>query len=181
MTRTTHTSLDVWQEKTYQRLLEHRCGSKLIRFVDRIHEVHVNEKSPKGYRWSRERFTKIQATTRPDFLWPEIRIGMSKAATKKQKQEWTRNQSLITLERKMEAAMPCKMDTRKRARKPQETAASECTDSHKKTMYACNWRIFQSLLTNCIDMLVCGTNRKTRLSVVGQQTCKSSHKMDSGL
>ena len=105
--------------------------------MDRIHEVHVNEKSPKGYRWSRERFTKIQATTRLDFLWPEIRIGMSKAATKKQKQEWTTNQSLITLERKMEAAMPCKMDTRKRARKPQETAASECTDSHKKTMYAC--------------------------------------------
>ena len=37
----------------------------------------------------------------------------------------------------MESALPCKMDTRKRARKPQETVASECTDSHKKTMYAC--------------------------------------------
>ena len=33
-------------------------------------------------------------------------------------------------------AMPCKMETRKRARKPQETVASESTDSHKKK-YAC--------------------------------------------
>ena len=37
----------------------------------------------------------------------------------------------------MEAAMPCKMGTRKRARTPQETVASESTDSRKKTKYAC--------------------------------------------
>ena len=41
-----------------------------------------------------------------------------------------------------------------------------------------NWRITKKLLTNCIEMLVLGTNRKTRHSVVGQQTCKSSRKMD---
>ena len=40
------------------------------------------------------------------------------------------------LEVPMEAAMPCKMETRKRARKPQETVASESTDSRKKK-YAC--------------------------------------------
>ena len=44
-----------------------------------------------------------------------------------------------------------------------------------------SWRIITSLLTNCIEMLVLGTNRKTRHSVVCQQTCKSSHKMDSGM
>ena len=32
-----------------------------------------------------------------------------------------------------------------------------------------------------LKMLVTGTNRKTRHSMVGQQTCKSSHKMDSGM
>ena len=37
----------------------------------------------------------------------------------------------------MAVAMPCKMETRKRARKPQEIVASESTDSHKKTKYAC--------------------------------------------
>ena len=30
--------------KTYQRLLERRCGSNFIRFMDRIHEVHFIER-----------------------------------------------------------------------------------------------------------------------------------------
>ena len=38
--------------------------------------------------WSAERLTKIQATTRPDFLWPEIWIGISKAVKKQEKQAW---------------------------------------------------------------------------------------------
>ena len=34
------------------------------------------------------RLAKIQATARPDYLWPEIWSGRSKAAKKKEKQEW---------------------------------------------------------------------------------------------
>ena len=34
------------------------------------------------------------------------------------------------------------------------------------------------MLTDCLDMLVLGTSWKTRHSVVCQQTCKSSHKME---
>ena len=34
------------------------------------------------------RVTKIQATSRPDYLWPEIWIGMSKAVVNKEKKEW---------------------------------------------------------------------------------------------
>ena len=34
-----------------------------------------------------------------------------------------------------------------------------------------NWRTIKSLLTSCTKMLVSATNRKTRHSVVGQQTC----------
>ena len=40
-----------------------------------------------------------------------------------------------------------------------------------------SWRFVTSLLTNCIEILVLGTNWKTRHSVVGQQTCKGSHKI----
>ena len=40
-----------------------------------------------------------------------------------------------------------------------------------------SWRIITSLLPDCLKMLVLGTNWKTRHSVVGQQTCKSSHRM----
>ena len=44
-----------------------------------------------------------------------------------------------------------------------------------------SWRIVRSSLTNCLEMLVFGTNLKTRHSMVCQQICKGSHKMDSGL
>ena len=42
-------------------------------------------------------------------------------------------------------------------------------------------RTITSMLTNCVEVLVPGTNWKTRHSMVCQQTCKSSHKMDSGM
>ena len=48
----------------------------------------LKEKPPNGYMLSGRRLAQIQATTRPDNLWPEIWIGMSKAAEKKEKQEW---------------------------------------------------------------------------------------------
>ena len=53
-------------------------GRNLIRFMDSIHEVHVTdwETSSRNYVvW--ERITNIQATTRLDYLWPEIWIGTS--------------------------------------------------------------------------------------------------------
>ena len=34
------------------------------------------------------RLTEIQATTRLDYLWPEICIGMSNAAQQNEKNEW---------------------------------------------------------------------------------------------
>ena len=73
---------------------------------------------------------------------------MSNAAQKKEKQEWavdpedgeykeTIQNARKKLEVPMEAAVPCKMVTRKRARKQQETVASENINTHKKTKYAC--------------------------------------------
>ena len=124
----------------------------------------LKEKLPQGYRWSGVRLTKIQATTRPDYLWPEICIGMSKATQKKEKQEWAIEETKVANARKlrgiyfidledaeyeeaiknsrrkldfpMEAAMPCKMEIRKRARKPQDIVAREITESNRKTKYA---------------------------------------------
>ena len=50
--------------------------------------ILLKEKPPKGFLWSGERLTKIQATTRSDSLWPEISSGMSRAAQEKEKHEW---------------------------------------------------------------------------------------------
>ena len=68
VTRTTRTNLDV---------LERRCGSKFVRFMDRIQEVHFVE---------RDTSQRISATARPGCLWLEIWSGVSKAAKKQEKQ-----------------------------------------------------------------------------------------------
>ena len=44
-----------------------------------------------------------------------------------------------------------------------------------------SWRVVRSLLTNCLAMLVLGTNWTTWYLYVCQQACKISHKMDSGM
>ena len=60
-----------------------------------------------------------------------------------------------------------------------------CLDDHQfkhsSRKNSNQWRIVRSLLTNCLDMLVLGTNWKARHSVVGQQTCSISHYMDRSM
>ena len=69
MTRTTHTNLEVLQETRIDDFLECRCGSKFVRFMDRIHEVHIIErKNSQRIFVVRERLTEIQAITRPDYF-----------------------------------------------------------------------------------------------------------------
>ena len=49
----------------------------------------LNKKKPLDrYTWCGERLTKLQATSRPDFLWPEMWSKMSKSAQRQEKQEW---------------------------------------------------------------------------------------------
>ena len=54
--------------------------------IDVTRTTHTN--LDPGYMLSRERLTKIQAVTIPDYLWPEMWIGTAKAAKKQKKQEW---------------------------------------------------------------------------------------------
>ena len=77
VTRSTHTDLDVLQEKR----------------IDDYWNVDSNKHLPyswrdSGFLWSGERLTKIQTTSRPDHVWPEVwssesrRTGMGKRETK---------------------------------------------------------------------------------------------------
>ena len=50
--------------------------------------------------WSGERLTRIQATTRPDYSWPEIWCDMSKVAQKKEKQVWATEKAKLDKARK---------------------------------------------------------------------------------
>ena len=109
--------------------------------------------------------THKNSSNNQNYLWTEIWIGMSKAAQKEEKQGWSTEKPKLDnartlrgiyfidpedeeykepikdarkkLEVPMEAATHCKMEIRKRARKPQETVARRSTDANKKTEYAC--------------------------------------------
>ena len=48
----------------------------------------LNEKPPDGYTWPGRRLTKVQATSRPDHLWPEILSGISVSSQPREKQQW---------------------------------------------------------------------------------------------
>ena len=102
VTRGTHTNLDVLQEKrsddhwnvdANRSVSESWTGFRKFTFL--------KEKPPKGYMWSGERLTKIQATTRPENLWPEVWSKMGKAAQKKEKQEWANEKPKLDDARKL--------------------------------------------------------------------------------
>ena len=46
------------------------------------------EKPPEGYKWSGERLTKRQATSRPDHLWPELWTKLGRNAQQREKHKW---------------------------------------------------------------------------------------------
>ena len=49
----------------------------------------LEEKPPDGYMWSGERLTKRQATSRPDYLWPELWTKLGRNAKLREKQKWS--------------------------------------------------------------------------------------------
>ena len=79
--RTTHTNLNVLQESRIDDYWNVDVDRSLLDSWTGFTKVTIlNEKPLKGYLWSGGRLAKIHATTRPDYLWPEIWSGMSEAA-----------------------------------------------------------------------------------------------------
>ena len=58
--------------------------------MDRFHSILNIErmKPPYGNTWSGGRLTKIQATSRPDYLWPEVSSDMSASAEQEERRHW---------------------------------------------------------------------------------------------
>ena len=89
VTRSTHTDLDVMQEKrvddcwnvdSNRSLSDSRKGF--------TKSTLLNEKLPKRYMWSGERLTKVQTTTRPAHVLPEVWTKIGKASQNRGKQAW---------------------------------------------------------------------------------------------
>ena len=80
VTRSTYTDLDIAQEKRIDDYWNADGNKKLSdSWTVFTKFTRVKETPPKGYMWSGGGLTKIQTTTRPDHIWPEVwtRIGQT--------------------------------------------------------------------------------------------------------
>ena len=107
--RTTHTNLDVKQEKRIDDYWNIDVSRDLsvpwtgfTRFI-LLEEIpqDVEEIPPDGFLWSGERLTSKQLTSRPDHLWPETWGRRGKNAELKEKQRWSHEELHLDNARKL--------------------------------------------------------------------------------
>ena len=89
VSRTTHTNLDVKQEKRIDDYWN-IDGSRDLSdpWTGFTQFALLEEKPPDGQMWFGERLTRKHLTSRPDRLWPELWGKMGKNANLKEKQKW---------------------------------------------------------------------------------------------
>ena len=102
VTRTTHTNLDVNQEKRIDDYWN-IDGSRDLPdpWTGFTQFTVLDEKLPEGYMWSGKRLTRKQLTSRPDHLWPELWKSMGKHAKLKEKQKWSEEKFHLENARKL--------------------------------------------------------------------------------
>ena len=102
VSRTTHTNLDVKQEKRIDDYWN-IDGSRDLSdsWTGFTQFTLLEEKPPDRYLWSRERLTRKQLTSRPDHLWPELWEKMGKNAKLKEKQKWSHEKLHLENARKL--------------------------------------------------------------------------------
>ena len=80
VSRTTHTNLDVKQERRIDDYWNIDGSRDLSDYGTGCTQFTLlEERPPDGYMWSGKRLTRKQLTSRPDFLWPELWEKMEKA------------------------------------------------------------------------------------------------------
>ena len=102
VTRTTHTNLDVKQEKRIDDYWN-IDGSRDLSdpWTGFTQFTLLDEKAPDGYTWSGGRLTRKQLTSKPDHLWPELWKSMGKNAKLKEKQKWSEEKIHLENARKL--------------------------------------------------------------------------------
>ena len=102
VSRTTHTNLDVKQEKRIDDYWN-IDGSRDLSdpWTGLTQFTLLEEKPPEGYMWCGERLTRKHLTSRPDHLWPELWDKMGKHAKLKEKQKWSHEKLHLDNARKL--------------------------------------------------------------------------------
>ena len=102
VSRTTHTNLDVKQERRIDDYWKIDWSRDLSDSWTSFTQFPLlEEKPPNGYMWSRERLTREQLISRPDHLWPELWEKMGKNAKLKKKQKWSHEKLHLDNARKL--------------------------------------------------------------------------------
>ena len=121
VSRTTHTNLDVKQEKRIDDYWN-IDGSRDLSdpWTGFTQFTLLEEKPPDGYMWSGWRLTRKQLTSRPDHLWPELWKSMGKHAKLKEKQKWSNEKLHLENARKLRGSISLTLRTRS-SKKPSRT------------------------------------------------------------
>ena len=121
VSRTTHTNLDVKQERRIDDYWNIDGARDLPDpWTGFTQFTLLEEKAPDGYMWSGVRLTRKQLTSRPDHLWPELRKSMGKNAKLKEKQKWSDEKLHLENARKLRGFFSSTLRIRN-SRKPSRT------------------------------------------------------------
>ena len=90
VSRTTHTNLDVKQERRIDDFWNIDGSRDLSDYWTGFTQfTPLEEKAPDGYMWSGGRLTRKQLTSTPYYSWPELWEKMGKNAKLKERQKWS--------------------------------------------------------------------------------------------
>ena len=78
--------------------------------------TRLSEKPPNGYTWSWGRLTKIQATSRPEYVCPEVFSRLSKAVQQEEKQHWAIEKPKLDKARMLRVACNTDLNNKSRAK-----------------------------------------------------------------
>ena len=102
VTRTTHTNLDEKQERRIDDYWNVDGSRDLSDYWTGFTQFALlEEKPPDGFEWSGGRLTRIQQTSRPDHLWPELWTKLEKNAKLKERQTWSQEKLHLDNARKL--------------------------------------------------------------------------------
>ena len=102
VSRTTHTNLDVKQERRIGDYWNIDGSRDLSDYWTGFTQFTLlEEKPPNGYMWSRGRLTRKQLTSRPDYLWPEPWTKLGRNAKLKERQKWSHEKPQLDNARKL--------------------------------------------------------------------------------
>ena len=181
VTRTTHTNLDVKQEKRIDDYWN-IDGSRDLSdpWTGFTQFTLLDEKPPDGYTLSGGRLTRKQLTSRPDHLWPESWKSMGKHAKLKEKQKWSEEKIHLENARKLRGIYFIDpedtefKETIKNARKKLETSVAPAIPC--KIMKNCGSDASINIMTKLACILEADDVRGVSWSEVATVPKRKSHK-----